>query len=75
MEPKGDDFKEPVRVTLRHPDPTAQIRYPLDGSPPTASSTLYGGAITLTSSATVRARAFKPGHTFSIVVTDTFIID
>jgi hypothetical protein len=74
IEPQGGDYKEPVRVMLSHPDPAAEVRYTLDGSPPGPSSPLYEGPLRLTASATVRGRAFRPGHTRSIVVQDTFII-
>lgn len=39
----------------------AEIRYTLDGSQPTASSTLYTGAIHLQKSAKIRAAAFRNG--------------
>lgn len=74
IEPKGGDFRQPASVTLAHPDPAVEIRYTLDGSPPGSTSLLWNGGLRLTNSSTVRARAFKPGHTRSIVVQDTFII-
>ncbi len=74
IEPRGGDFKEPVAVRITPPDPAAEVRYTLDGSPPGPSSPLYAGPLRLTESATVRARAFKPGHTRSVVVQDTFVI-
>jgi hypothetical protein len=39
----------------------AEIRYTTDGSTPTAESTLYSEAITLSASATVKAIAIKDG--------------
>jgi hypothetical protein len=75
IKPAGSDFKNPVQVTIVAPDETAQVRYTLDGTPPGPSSPIYDGPISLTSSATVRARAFKSGHTKSIVVQETFIIE
>jgi uncharacterized repeat protein (TIGR03806 family) len=74
IEPTGGDFREPVRVTISHPDPAVVVCYTLDGGPPGPSSPVYGGPLRVTTSATVRARAFKPGHTQSIVVQDTFVI-
>jgi len=48
-----------VSVTLASPTPGAEVRYTTDGSVPTASSPLYTGPFTLSSSTTVRARAFR----------------
>ena len=44
----------------------AEIRYTLDGSTPSASSTLYSSAITLTATTTVKAIAIKDGVTSSV---------
>jgi hypothetical protein len=74
LEPKGGDYKEPIWVRITHPNTAAEVRYTLDGTPPGPSSLVYRGPLQLSNSATVRARAFRPGHTRSIVVQDTFII-
>jgi len=74
VSPKGGDFPTPVRVELRHSDPAAQVRYTLDGSAPAAKSAVYRGPLELKASATVRARAFRAGHTPSVTVQETFII-
>lgn len=44
----------------------AEIRYTLDGSTPSASSSLYSSAITLTATTTVKAIAIKDGVTSSV---------
>lgn len=44
----------------------AEIRYTLDGSQPTANSTLYTGAIVLKKSAKIRAAAFRNGKSSSV---------
>lgn len=49
----------------------AEIRYTLDGSNPTAASTLYSSAITLNATTTVKAIAIKDG-TSSSVASQTF---
>jgi uncharacterized repeat protein (TIGR03806 family) len=72
--PSGGDFSRPVTVRLREVEPGAVIRYTLDGSKPTSSDPVYGPEIRLTNSATIRARAFKPGYTRSITAQETFII-
>ena len=44
----------------------AEIRYTLDGTEPTANSTLYTGAIVLQKSAKIRAAAFRDGKRSSV---------
>ena len=53
-------FDESTQVTMSGPE-GAEIRYTTDGSKPTAESTLYSEAITLSDSATVKAIAIKDG--------------
>ena len=53
-------FAESTQVTMSGPA-GAEIRYTTDGSTPTAESTLYSGAVTLSASATVKAIAIKDG--------------
>lgn len=52
----------------------ATIYYTLDGSTPTTASAVYGGAITLTESATVSAIAVLDGYNDSEVATATYTI-
>jgi hypothetical protein len=63
-------FTETTSVTIAGPA-DAEIRYTTDGSTPTAESTLYSGAITLSASATVKAIAIKDGVS-SAVTTKVF---
>ena len=55
----------PLEISISDPD--CQIRYTLDGSIPTATSTLYTGPLTIAKTACIRAAAFKdkylPGKT------------
>jgi uncharacterized repeat protein (TIGR03806 family) len=62
----------PLTVTIAHPDPAITIRYTIDGSAPISSSPAYEGPIRLEKPATLRARAFRDGHTRSIVAQRTF---
>ncbi|MDB6038293.1 MAG: hypothetical protein JWM99_2134 [Verrucomicrobiales bacterium] len=59
--PNGGDFDSPVQVTLNSATSGSQLFYTTDGSIPTRDSTPYSGAFTLTESASLRVRAFKPG--------------
>ena len=63
----GDSpFAESTEVTLTGPD-GAEIHYTTDGSDPTAQSTLYSEAFTLTEAGTVKAIAIKNGVASEIV--------
>ena len=48
----------------------AEIRYTLDGTEPTANSTLYTGTIVLQKSAKIRAAAFRDGKRSSVTSQD-----
>lgn len=52
--------KSPAKVTFQTVSPGTTIRYTLDGSEPTAASTLYSEPFTIVESATLKARAFHP---------------
>jgi alpha-tubulin suppressor-like RCC1 family protein len=52
----------------------ATIRYTLDGTDPTASSTAYSAPITLSVTTVVKARAFHPEWTTSPTATATYTI-
>lgn len=58
-------FDDSTIVTMTA-DSGAEIRYTMNGSNPTTSSTKYNSAITLTDSATIKAIAIKDGVTSSI---------
>ena len=56
-------FEQPITVTLTTPlQPGAEIRYTLDGSAPTAASTLYTKPIQVTDSTRLRTSAFREGR-------------
>src|SRR5262249_45187815 len=52
----------------------ASIYYTIDGSSPTQLSTLYTGAMTLTSSTVVKAKAFKSGSPASAEASASFTV-
>jgi mono/diheme cytochrome c family protein len=66
-------YETPINLRLIHPDPAVTIRYTIDGSVPTSADPAYEGPITVSEPTTVRARAFKPGFSKSIVVQQTFV--
>ena len=71
--PNGGELKygnNTVTITCETADAT--IYYTTDGTTPTASSTKYTGAFTLTSNATVKAIAVKDGWTDSEVASVSF---
>jgi LruC domain-containing protein len=61
ISPTGGYFEDKVEVKIGCSTSSATIYYTLDGSTPTTSSTKYTGPITLTKTATVKAKAFKSG--------------
>ena len=58
-------FEETTTVNMSGPD-GAEIHYTTDGSTPSAESTLYSEAFTLSDSATVKAIAIKDGQSSSV---------
>lgn len=56
-------FEQPVTITLSAPlEPGAEIRYTVDGSAPTPSSTLYVSPFVISNSTQLRASAFVAGR-------------
>jgi Concanavalin A-like lectin/glucanases superfamily/Chitobiase/beta-hexosaminidase C-terminal domain/Family of unknown function (DUF6298)/Putative collagen-binding domain of a collagenase len=74
INPNGGSFSGSVSVALQTATSAASIYYTTDGSTPTQSSALYTGPMTLTSSATVKAIAFKSGSNSSAVASAAFAI-
>ncbi|MEY3084178.1 MAG: hypothetical protein RL037_358 [Bacteroidota bacterium] len=61
-------------VTITCPNPAATIRYTLDGSTPTATSTLYSGPITINTTKVLRAIAFSTDQP-SFTATNSYFIN
>src|SRR5215467_242307 len=74
ISPNGGSFTSSVSVMLQTATSGGSIYYTTDGSAPTQSSTLYVGAFALTSSATVKAIAFKSGSNPSAVASAAFTV-
>jgi len=71
----GGTYTGAQSVTLTDATVGASIYYTTDGSQPSASSTLYSGAITVAASETINAIAMISGDTSSAVATATYIIN
>ncbi|MCW1886363.1 chitobiase/beta-hexosaminidase C-terminal domain-containing protein [Luteolibacter flavescens] len=70
--PDGGFFSSAQLVTISTSTSGASIRYTLDGSSPTASSTLYSGPVLISTSATLRAIGVKAGATNSAITSANF---
>lgn len=69
----GKVFSGQVQVALSSTTPGAQIRYTTNRTEPTASSTLYTGPITLSSTTMLRTRVFASGYNASPVVGNSYV--
>ena len=74
ISPAGGTYTQAQNVTITCEIPDTEIRYTLDGSEPSKSSTLYTGVVNISSSATLTAKAFKPNWTDSDTVSQTYTI-
>ncbi|WP_103343637.1 chitobiase/beta-hexosaminidase C-terminal domain-containing protein [Amycolatopsis sp. CA-126428] len=72
--PPGGTYSAAQTVTISSATAGATIRYTVDGSTPTASSTLYSGPISVPNSRTVNAIALKSGSTTSPVSSASYTI-
>ena len=72
--PNGGTFRRSVTVSLSCPTAGATIYFTLDGSIPTANSSVYTGPFTLSRSTTVRAEAVESGFSDSAVASANFAI-
>lgn len=62
-------------VSISCADPTAIIRYTLDGTDPGLASTQYTGPITIASTKVLRAAAFSNTNLSSFIETNTYFIN
>lgn len=64
-------YYEPQTISITCADADAVIRYTTDGSVPTENSTIYSAPFTVSSTTTIKAKAWKTNMTPSFVVTST----
>jgi hypothetical protein len=72
--PAAGTYASTQQVTITDPDANAKIYYTTNGTTPSASSTLYTGAITVTASETIEAIAIDPSLSNSDVATAAYVI-
>jgi hypothetical protein len=75
LSPAGGLFTDAVDVTLASPTNGSVIRYTLDGSVPTEASPIYERPLSLRTTSTVTARAFKAGSVASASARAIFTIE
>jgi alpha-tubulin suppressor-like RCC1 family protein len=74
MSPGTGIYGTPQSVTLATPTPGTTIRYTLDSSDPDAGSAVYSSPITIDSTLTLKARAFKSGWTTSDAAYSSYVV-
>ncbi len=72
--PGGGSYSSAQTVTISTATAGASIRYTVDGSTPTSSSTLYTGPISVPTTRTVKAIGLLSGSTNSAVASATYTI-
>lgn len=73
--PGGGSYSTAQNVTISTSTSGATIRYTTNGSTPTATSgSVYSGAVSISSSSTLKAIAYKSGMTDSAVTSATYTI-
>ena len=73
--PAPGTFSSAQQVTLSTVTPGATIRFTLDGTAPTSSSTLYSAPISIDTGTTISAKAFKTGLADSATATGVYVFD
>ena len=74
ISPAAGTYDSAQPVTITDTTPNAVIYYTTNGTSPTTASTKYGGAFTVSASATVEAIAIAPGYDPSLVATAKYVI-
>ncbi len=72
INPVGSTYYQPVNATITCATENAVIRYTLDGTEPTEASAEYSAPISISTTTTLKAKAWKEGYTPSFVASTTF---
>jgi hypothetical protein len=72
---KAGRYASAQNVTITHPEPNVQIRYTLNGAEPENQSFLYTGAINISATSTLKAKAFKTAFIPSKTEVQTYFIN
>lgn len=72
--PNGGTFNGSVEVSMSCPTDFSVIRYTTNGTEPTQASFAYSSPITVASTSTVKAKAFRNDYTPSQTVTASFTV-
>lgn len=72
--PAEGSYSSAQSVTISCATDGATIRYTTDGNDPTSSSSVYSSALDISTTTTVKAKAFKSGMTASAVASATYTI-
>jgi autotransporter-associated beta strand protein len=70
----GGFYAASFQLQMAAPDPSAAVRYTLDGSEPTWTNALYVAPLTINTNTAVRARSFKAGEIPSATVTHHYLV-
>ncbi|MGA9670615.1 MAG: chitobiase/beta-hexosaminidase C-terminal domain-containing protein [Terracidiphilus sp.] len=74
FDPVSGDFTGTQTVSITDDTPGAVIHYTTDGTTPTAASSIYSGAITVSGTETVKAIAVAPGYYQSATTTAIYTL-
>ncbi len=75
LSPSGGTYNSSQSVVIACNTSGATIRYTLDGTEPTALSTIYSGPISVGSNGIINAKAFKTGMVDSDVASATYMFN
>ena len=70
--PNGGTYYDAFDATITCATDNAVIRYTLDGTEPTETSTVYTAPVTINTTTTLKAKAWKTGMEASMVATATY---
>jgi hypothetical protein len=70
----GGPYTNSVTISLQASQAGSVIRYTLNGTVPSETSTAYSAPLTVSTTAVVRAKCFVPGLAPSTTVTRTFVV-